>query len=74
MTTFPPPPGFDGHENRRWDGFNYYERACTPEEVELIEAHDAAAEAEEFAELTAEAKPNAMRISPPCGPGLRPPQ
>lgn len=53
MTIFPPPPGFDGHENRPWDGFNYYERACTPEEAELIEAAQAAAEAEELAEFTA---------------------
>lgn len=74
MTTFPPPPGFDGHENRRWDGFNYYERACTPEEVELIEAHDAAAEAEEFAELTAEAEAERDAYFASLRTGLRPPQ
>jgi len=53
MTTFPPPPGFDGYENTAWDGLTYYERACTPEEAQLIEAHQAAAEAEEVAEATA---------------------
>lgn len=52
MTTFPPPLGFDDHESGPWDGFEYYERACTPEEAELIEADRAAAEAEELAELT----------------------
>lgn len=53
MTSFPPPPGFDGLENREWDGFNYYERACTAEEAELLNAHMASAEAEERAEVTA---------------------
>jgi hypothetical protein len=56
ITTFPPPPGFDGHQNREWDSFAYYERACTPEEAALIEAHQAAAEAEEAAEITAHAE------------------
>jgi hypothetical protein len=56
MTCFPPPPGFDGHENRPWDGFNYYERACTAEEADLVEAHEAAMEAEERAEITADAE------------------
>ena len=56
MTCFPPPPSFDGHENRPWDGFNYYERACTAEEADLVEAHAAAMEAEERAELTADAE------------------
>jgi hypothetical protein len=53
MTTFPPPFGFEGDENIEWDGDNYYERACTAEEAELLEANQAAAEAEELAELTA---------------------
>jgi hypothetical protein len=53
MTTFPPPPGFDGYQNIPFDGINWYERTCTPDEVELIEAHDAAAEAEERAETIA---------------------
>ena len=56
ITTFPPPPGFEGYENRAWDGDNYYERSCTAEEAELIEAADAAASAQEQAELTAHAK------------------
>ena len=56
MTCFPPPPGFEGQENRPWDGFNYYERACTPEEAALLDAHDAAAEAEERAEITADSE------------------
>ena len=53
MTTFPPPPGFDGYENREWDGFAYYERACTADEAELLDAHHAAALADEEAEATA---------------------
>jgi hypothetical protein len=53
MTVFAPPPGFDGYENRPFDGFAYYERACTPDEVDLIEANRAAAEAEEQAEAIA---------------------
>ena len=56
MTSFPPPPGFDGYESGPWDGLDYYERACTPEEAELIDADQAAAEAEELAELTADAE------------------
>lgn len=52
ITTFPPPPGFDGYENAPWDGFAWYERACTPEEAGLLDAHEAAAEAREQAELT----------------------
>lgn len=53
MTIYPPPPGFDGYENITWDGLSYYERACTAEEAELLEAHEAAALAEEDAEMTA---------------------
>jgi hypothetical protein len=53
MTIFPPPPGFEGYENIPFDGFNWYERTCTAEEIELIEAHQAAAEAEERAEFIA---------------------
>jgi hypothetical protein len=56
MTTYPAPPGFAGYENCPWDGFNYYERACTPEEAELIEAGQAAVEAAEQAELRAYAE------------------
>jgi hypothetical protein len=56
MTTFAPPPGFEGHENRPWDGFNRYERTCTAEEAELLDANQAAAEAEELAEDIALAK------------------
>ena len=52
MTTFPPPPGFDGYESRPFDGFNYYKRACTAEEIELLEVHEATAEAEEKRETT----------------------
>jgi len=51
MTCFPPPPGFDGYENSPWDGLSYYERTCTPGEVELIEAHSAAAIEAEAREL-----------------------
>lgn len=56
MTTFLPPPGFAGHESGAWDGFNYYERECTEDEAELLDAHAAAAQAAELAELTADAE------------------
>ncbi len=56
MTTFPPPAGFDLQESCAWDGLNWYERACTPEEVELVEAHRVAAEAAERAKATAYAE------------------
>jgi len=56
VTTFPPPPGFAGYEMGPWDGYAWYERSCTSEEIELIEAHQAAAEAAELAELTADAE------------------
>jgi hypothetical protein len=55
MTTHAPPPGFDGWESGVWDGFNAYERACTPEEAALLDAHEAAMMAEERRELTADA-------------------
>jgi hypothetical protein len=42
MTTHAPPPGFDGYQNREFNGFDYYERACTPEEAALLDAHQAA--------------------------------
>jgi hypothetical protein len=54
-TDFAPPPGFAGDQNGEWDGFNAYTRACTPEEAALLDAHEAALEAEEQAELAAEA-------------------
>ena len=53
MTTFPPPPGFDGYQNVPWDDDHWYERTCTAAEIELIEAHRIAAEAEERAKSTA---------------------
>jgi hypothetical protein len=59
MTTFAPPPGFEGYESRTFDGFNSYTRACTPEETELLEANAAATEAglrAEDAELLAHAE------------------
>lgn len=56
MTSFPPPPGFEGYQNVEWDGDRWYERACTAEEAELLDAHQAAAEAARRAELTADAE------------------
>jgi hypothetical protein len=57
LTDFPPPPGFKGYENTRFDGLTYYERACTPEEIDLVETHNrlvvAAAEAEDLAAVEA---------------------
>jgi len=54
-TNFAPPPGFAGDENREWNGFDAYTRACTPEEGALLDAHEAALEAGYRAELAADA-------------------
>ena len=46
MTDFPPPTGFTGYESRPYDDTedeDRYERACTPEEVALLEGDRAAA-------------------------------
>jgi len=56
MTCFPPPPGFEGYQNVPWDGDAWYERECTAEENALLDAHQAAIEAEEQAEATAYAE------------------
>jgi hypothetical protein len=56
MTSFPPPPGFDGYESGAWDGFNAYTRACTPEEAELLDAHETAMIEAERRELEAHAR------------------
>jgi hypothetical protein len=59
MTSFAPPPDFDGYESRTFDGFNSYTRAGTPEETELLEANAAATETglqAEDAELVAHAE------------------
>jgi len=50
MTNFPPPEGWDGYQTRDYDDIEDkepYERACTPEEVELLEASEAADRAAE---------------------------
>jgi hypothetical protein len=52
MTSFPPPAGFDGYEKVKWGRWGY-ERECTDEEVALLEAGDAAAEAQERARAEA---------------------
>jgi hypothetical protein len=49
MTDFPPPPGFNGYEKREYGSFGY-ERACTPEEAELLEADAAAMESQQLAD------------------------
>jgi hypothetical protein len=41
LTDFPPPLGFDGYQSGNW-GSPKYERACTPEEVAILEASHAA--------------------------------
>lgn len=50
LTDFPPPADFDGYESCEFDGFNAYERACTAEEAELLDAAIAAEEAAEDAD------------------------
>ena len=75
MTSFPPPPGFDGYEKRRYGGWGY-ERECTAEEAELLDAAEGAADAEELAE--AEALRDAWfgmlrsELTPARNPGLEP--
>lgn len=44
----------DRYQRGSWDGDEYYERACTPEEAELLDANLAAAEAEDRVEAEAE--------------------
>ena len=53
MTSFPPPAGFTGFENRPYDedkDVEPYERECTPGETAVLEADEAAAAAAERAE------------------------
>ena len=53
MTDFPPPVGFDGYESRPYDDIEddeAYVRACTEEEVAILEADARAARAAERAE------------------------
>jgi hypothetical protein len=53
LTDFPPPPAFSGYESRPYDEIDDeepYVRACTAEEVELLEADAAAIRADERAE------------------------
>jgi hypothetical protein len=39
MTDFPPPAGFTGYESCDWgEPDETYERECTPEEAEILEA------------------------------------
>jgi hypothetical protein len=43
MTSFPPPAGFEGYETCPWgDPDEEYERACTPQEIAILEADVAA--------------------------------
>jgi hypothetical protein len=51
MTDFPPPPGFTGYQSCEWnDPDRSYKRECSSEEAELLDADEAAAEAEERAD------------------------
>lgn len=49
VTDLPPPPGFDGWETGQWGDIKY-ERACSPEEAELLEADELEGINEERAE------------------------
>jgi hypothetical protein len=51
-TDFPPPPGFDGEENKSYGEWRYA-RSLTRAERDIIEAEQAAASAQEAAEDTA---------------------
>lgn len=48
MTSFPPPPDFDGRQKGEWGRWGY-ERECTPEEAEVLAANEAAWDAQERA-------------------------
>jgi hypothetical protein len=53
LTDFPPPAGFTGYESRGYDDIDDdepYQRACTEEEVAILEADERAARAAERAE------------------------
>jgi hypothetical protein len=53
MTDFPPPADFTSYESRPYDDIDDdepYQRACTPEEVAILEADEAAGRAAERAE------------------------
>jgi len=53
LTDFPPPAGFTGYESRAYDDIDDdepYQRACTEEEVAILEADEKAARAAERAE------------------------
>ena len=47
MTSFPPPPGFDGYRVGDWRDYKY-ERACTDQEAAILEADEADAIAVEL--------------------------
>jgi hypothetical protein len=49
LTDFPPPSGFDGYQSGNW-GSPKYERACTPDEIAILEAKHAAGISAERAE------------------------
>jgi hypothetical protein len=49
FTSYPPPEGFDGHEEGRWDDYDY-KRALSPREQEALDADLADERAEEEAE------------------------
>ena len=53
MTSFPPPPGFDGYEKGEWGEYGY-ERECSLEEAKLLKAEAAAIKAVRRAEKEAE--------------------
>jgi hypothetical protein len=53
MTSFPPPPVFDGYEKGEWGEYGY-ERECSLEEAKLLKAEAAAIKAVRRAEKEAE--------------------
>lgn len=50
LTSFPPPAGFTGYQSRDYTAAEEYERACTPEEVAILEADEAVDAAAALAE------------------------
>jgi catechol 2,3-dioxygenase-like lactoylglutathione lyase family enzyme len=49
MTDFAPPEGFDLYQKGKWGSYGY-ERECTPEEAQVLEADEASADAQERAQ------------------------
>ncbi|TPG43557.1 hypothetical protein EAH79_07365 [Sphingomonas koreensis] len=84
LTSFAPPPGFDGEEDGDY-GDDDYSRTLTPEEEQVVEAHHRAERAQRlaaaaperdawFAGLSDALEPAAAEPRPPAAPAATPPE